>query len=269
MIKHLLVHVDGSERSSGRTRIALGLARRFQARLTGLFAEAEVLGGSLVGRRSRERFMEAAQQARATFLARTANSGVDTQWWQLAPGEYADLVGLTAACSRYADLAVFGQHHPDDQRVPEDLVEQVILNAGRPVLVVPWAGDHVEVGRRVVVAWNASRESARALGDALPLLAEAEDVTVLAFQNPGSGPGPMPDFDVAAYLGLHGIAARYERVVKEPFAVVDSVLNRCFELTADLVVVGGYGLSGLPLLQRESTTRKILRAMTAPVLLSH
>ncbi len=268
-LAHLLVHVDETPRSQERVGLAMTLARRTGARVEGLFAEMSAIGSSpIVGRRSPQMMAQAAGEARAAFEGRAAEAGVETGWWQLDPGEYSDVVGMAAACCRYVDLALFGQHVEED-RAPEDLIEQIVLHSGRPVLVVPSTGHHADVGRRVVVAWNGTREASRALNDAIPVIEGAESVTLLALQQPGgNGGAPAPRLDIVAHLASHGIRATYERVVKDDFAVLDTLLNRCFDVDADLLVVGGYGLSGMPLLHRDSTTRQLLRSMITPVLLS-
>lgn len=270
-LKHLLVHLDGGARSAVRIDLSLALAARFGARLAGLFAESAWLGPSLVSRRDPARVAALARQVRASFEAKCAAAGVVTDWWQLDLGEYAHLVGWAAVCCRYVDLAVFGQHEEEDGRVPEDLIEQALRDSGRPLLVVPSAGHFSHVGRRVVVAWTGSRESARALNDALPLMADAQEVTVLALQQPElATAASVPALSIVQHLETHGIAAKYEKmIVGDEVAVVDLVLNRAADAGADLCVVGGYGQLGFPFLNRSSTTRAILRTMTTPVLLSH
>ncbi|HTP51887.1 MAG TPA: universal stress protein [Anaeromyxobacteraceae bacterium] len=269
--KHLLVHVDSSNEVEERLNLAVAIARRFGARLTGLFAEADTVGASLVGRRSPGRLEEAAAAARETFSSKVAAAGVDSEWWPLAGAGYADLVNLTAACCRYVDLAIFGQHDPERSRLPADLVEQVLLECGRPLLVVPSVGHHPDVGKRVAVGWNSSRESARAVGDGLPLLAGAEFVGVLAFQQPSASEAPlaMPPANIVAHLALHGIAASYQRVEQDDsgIGVVDSLLNYAFSSQADLIIVGARA-EGFPVRHLSATTREFLRVMVSPLLLS-
>lgn len=269
--KHLLVHVDASRHAPERIDLAVALARRFGARLTGLFAELASFGPSLVGRRSAEDLARAAEAARAAFEARTGPAGVEAQWWPLEAGDYAQVVGPVTVCCRYADLAIFGQHDPKDARTPEDLVERVLLGCGRPLLVVPWAGRFPDAGRRVAVAWNGTAEAARALHDAIPFMRGAESVTVLGFQKPPAGEGrALPSLDVVAHLSAHGIAARYERTFVEVGEVefADALLNRAFDLSADLAVMGGHAGAGLGGPHASANTRKVLGSMTVPVLVS-
>ncbi|HYG90980.1 MAG TPA: universal stress protein [Azospirillum sp.] len=270
-MRHLLVHVDASERSVARLEFAVALAKRFQAKLTGLFAQKESFGPSLVARRASEHLLRAMEDTRAIFEEATRAAGVQGEWWQVEHGEHTNVVTQTVICARYADLAILGQHDPEASVVPEDMVEQVLLNSGRPVLVFPNIGRFGPPGRKVLIAWNGSREAARAVNDAVPLMQGAESVTVLAVHAGEAPPdaGKVPQVDIVAHLRTHGVEATYERLPLSEIAFADAVLNRCYETEADLLVMGGYGQYGFPLFYRGSNTRHILRTMTLPTLLSH
>src|SRR3546814_11588000 len=97
----------------------------------------------------------------------------------------ADLIGRHA---RYSDLAILGQPDPDDplSGAPE-VAEDVILGGGRPVLMVPYIGTTRLPGRKLMVAWDAGREAARAVADAMAMLVAAEQVQVVIV-NPKRGP---------------------------------------------------------------------------------
>ncbi|HEX9050020.1 MAG TPA: universal stress protein [Anaeromyxobacter sp.] len=267
-LKDLAVHLDSGARAAERTRLALALARRHGARLTGLFAESPTLGASIVGRRSPDAVARAAEEARARFEAACGEAGVPSRFWRLdAEREVAGVIDAVVSLCRRVDLAVFGQQRGDPAPVPDGLVERVIAESGRPVIVIPSAGSYRDVGRRVLVAWSGSRESARALHDALPILERAERVSVLALLSPGEGaPGRDQPAALVEHLGTHGVAAAYDRWVVGDFPAVDVVLNRISDEAADLAVVGAWGLGGV--VDRQGTTRVILETMTAPVLLS-
>jgi nucleotide-binding universal stress UspA family protein len=267
--RDLLVHLDSGTRAAERLDLAIALARRHGARLTGLFAESSVLGRSLVGRRAPESVEAAADEARHLFEARVGKAGVPSRWWRIAVGEYADVVGSTVICSRYVDLAIFGQQQGDDSTVPEGVVERVVADSGRPVLVVPSAGHYPDAGRHVLVAWTGSREAARALHDALPLLREADEVTVLSLQLPNAPVRDgLPSLDVKDHLRAHGIEATYERAILHDLGPVDVVLNHASDVAADLTVMGAYGLGAGALLRRGENTRAVLDTMTTPMLLA-
>jgi nucleotide-binding universal stress UspA family protein len=270
-LKDLLVHLDSGARAAERLGLAVALARRHGARLTGMFAESTVLGGSLVGRRERGNVARAAAEVRSRFEAACAGAGVVARFWGLEGSEDGEVVDAAVVCCRRVDLAIFGQQHGDDAPVPDGLVERAIAGAGRPALVVPSIGSFPDVGRRVLVAWSGSREAARALHDALPILERAERVTVLSLQRPSESAGPsgLPPLDVTDHLRAHGVQAEYDHWVVGDLAAVDAVLNRASDDGADLAVLGAYGLLGHGLLGGErATTRAILDTMTTPVLLS-
>lgn len=270
-LKDLLVHLDSGARTAERLRVSLALARRHGARLTGLFAESPTLGTSLLGRRHPQKIAEAAAEARARFEVACAEAAVASRFWRLGGEEYADVVGSVVHLCRRVDLAVFGQQQGDEAPVPEGLVERVVAGCGRPVLVVPSAGTYRDTGRRVLVAWTGSREAARALHDALPILERAEHVSVLSLQLPvaaTSEPPALPPVDLVDHLQAHGVTAAYNRWEVGDLAAVDAVLNRATDEAADLAVIGAYGLGGGALLERHGTTRAILATMTTPVLLS-
>jgi nucleotide-binding universal stress UspA family protein len=269
-LKDLLVHLDSGSRAVERLRLSIALARRHGARLTGLFAESPTLGASIVGRRDPENVTRAAAESRARFEAACAGAGVPSRFWQVGGEDHATVIGAVVVLCRRVDLAVFGQQHGDGAPVPEGLVERVIAGCGRPVLVVPSVGSYPETGRRVLVAWSGSRESARALHDALPVLERAESVAVLSLQLPAAAipETALPPIDLVDHLGVHGVTATYERCVIGEVAAVDAVLNRASDEGADLAVIGAYGLGGGALLERRGTTQAILETMTTPVLLS-
>jgi nucleotide-binding universal stress UspA family protein len=236
-----------------------------------MFAESTTIGGSLVGRRERQNVARAAAEVRTRFEAACAAAGVTSRFWALEGAEDGEVLDAAVVCCRRVDLAVFGQQHGDDAPVPDGLVERAVAGAGRPVLVVPSIGSYADLGRRVLVAWTGSREAARALHDALPLLERAERVTILSLQRPSesAAPGGLPPLDLTDHLAAHGVRAAYDHWVVGELAAVDAVLNRASDEGADLAVLGAYGLLGHGLLGSErATTRAILETMTTPVLLS-
>jgi nucleotide-binding universal stress UspA family protein len=268
-LRDLLVHLDSSPRSAARLDLAIQLARRHRARLTGLFAESATRGRGLVGRRDPDLMHHAVRDVRAAFEARATEAGVACRFWQVEPGEHAQVLRVAVVCCRYVDLVVYGQRDADGL-TPPGLLEHVIAEGGRPVLVVPATGRHDDVGRRVLVAWTGSREATRMLHDALPLLAAADEVIVLSLQLPGSEErGGTPPVDVVDHLRTHGISARHlPTILGAAELAADAVLNRASDELADLTLMGAFGMSGGTLLRRAELTRAVLGAMTTPLLLS-
>lgn len=271
-MKDILVHIDDGERCAVRLEIAIGLAKQFGGRLTGLFARTESHRPSAVAHKAGDQLIQARDAAREKFTTACEAAGVPHRWWQLAHGEPGHVVSETMFCARYADLVVMGQTEPKSKLVPEELVEHVILHCGRPVLVIPHTGSFPTVGERIALAWNAGKEAVRALNDAKPLMAAAKSVTVLSLRGPSDDSvaalGEVPRVDILDHLAACGIQAGAERLAGEHIGKMDMLLSRLCDLGADLVVMGAHGHYGLSL-KRGTGTRYVLAHMTVPVLMSN
>jgi nucleotide-binding universal stress UspA family protein len=275
--KTILVHLDRGARRSERVGLALTLAGRHDAHLVGLFAISELRvptyvrsdpTGALIAAQNRQR-AEAAAEAEAAFRAAArTRSGLRTEW-RISGAEALDAVRLNA---RYADLVVVGQRDreaEDEAGIAPEFVDELVLSCGRPVLIVPYAGRFPDVGRKALVAWNASAEAARAIADALPLLARAERVNVIVFDTGKRGDhGEEPGADIALYLARHGVKATVSRYGSPDVDVGSQILSRAADMAADLIVMGAYGTSRMRELVLGGVTRTILESMTAPVLMS-
>jgi nucleotide-binding universal stress UspA family protein len=278
--KDILVHLDPGPRSDVRLGIAADLAARFGAHLVGLhiieLPPPDVFAGFPVGAFAVERGDEVMDQMRGTrrswsevieqrFRDRLRRDGLAGEW-RAVEGEASELLTLHA---RYADLVVVGQPEPDSKRLGPSV--DALMAAGRPLLMVPFAGDFPTVGETALVGWNGTREATRAVHDALPLLAQAKRVVVLAI-NPTrgiNGHGDVPAADMALHLARHGIRAEAAHTVAADIPEGDALLSYAADIGADLLVCGMYGHSRLRELAFGGVTRSLLTEMTAPVLLSH
>ena len=140
--------------------------------------------------------------------------------------------------------------------------------------MVPYIGAGERLGTRVMVAWDGGREAARAVGDALPLLARAESVAVLVINPSQDGHGEQPGADIALHLARHGITVEAQHLEAQhleaqDLSVGDALLSRLADQDIDLLVMGAYGHSRLRELVLGGVTRKIFQQMTVPVLMSH
>jgi nucleotide-binding universal stress UspA family protein len=278
--KDLLVGLDSGASARERIEIAAALAERFAAHLVGLYPlpmpeaprhfgyyDPALLNPFFEELRARAR--DAADKTREVFEHIASLHGVSAEWREIPEGADAD----PAVHARYADLAILGQLDPDSGE--PDMIrprpEQVTLASGRPILVVPYAGNFPNLGRRVVIGWNASREAARAVNDAMPLLTAAEIVSILTI-DPREGArahGELPGADISLHLARHGVKAEIERTVSADLPVGEALLSRAADLGADLLVMGAYGHSRARELLLGGATRSLLRSMTLPVLMSH
>jgi nucleotide-binding universal stress UspA family protein len=227
--------------------------------------------GPIVAEAEKRQRAEAAQQAEREFRAGLArHSGVRTEWRVSAQ----DALAAVRLHARYADLLVVGQPLPagdDTDGLLRGFAEELVLTVGRPVLLVPYAGRFPEVGDRVLLAWNAGREAARAVTDALPLLTRAGDVQVVVFDpDRGTGDhGEEPGADIGLYLARHGVKVTIARQVGTGLNVGEQILSRAADISADLIVMGAYGHSRTRELILGGATRTLLESMTVPVLMSH
>jgi nucleotide-binding universal stress UspA family protein len=269
--KTIVVHLDARPRRAERLALAFILAERYGAHLVGLFAlEAARIPsyalaetGQLVVEMERKRRTEEARAAEAEFRQAERRHRASAEW-RLSMDDAGAALRLSA---RYADLVLAAQPVPEDP-VGKAFAGELILGAGRPVLFVPYAGSFPDCGKRVLVAWNASREAARAIADALPVLARAVAVEVVAFE-PGGDHGAIPGADIAHYLARHGVKASASRDVAPDLDIGARILSRAADSAADLIVMGAYGRSRLRELVLGGATRALLDAMTVPVLMAH
>jgi nucleotide-binding universal stress UspA family protein len=273
----ILVHVDNSARAAVRIGLACRLARRFDAHLVGLhaltavrlpgYARVAVEGGAQIAEYQAKVAADAARQARQVFERGVGAAGITKSEWRESRDDAAEVAPVHA---RYADLVVVGQPHADDAGGAEpDFAERLLLAGGRPLLIVPYAGEFTDVGKRALVAWNASREAARAVTDAIPLLREAQGVQVVAFNPAGADHGEVPGADIGLYLARHGIKITVSQQTAADVDVGNQLLSRAADLQADLIVMGGYGHSRLRELVLGGVTRTLFESMTVPVLMSH
>ena len=210
-LKDIVLTLDVDATSGRRLAYAAELARLHEARLIGLYVIeplnlsayfSPAISGYIavdamqeIEQRHRAAAEAGAKKVEVIFLEACSRAGI-TGEWRLAEGDTAEMGVLHA---RYADLAVTGQIDPENPppgsaaRLPE----QLALASGRPVLIVPYAGKFDTIGRRVLVAWGRTRESARAVNDAMPILKRAEKVSVLSI-NPEQG-GAIPGADIALH----------------------------------------------------------------------
>jgi nucleotide-binding universal stress UspA family protein len=285
MFKDILVHLDDGPHSATRLKVAVDLARRQGAHLTGIFV-LDIPGSDLFygagmpyagggGMTEMVNSLRADQAARADVMAQQFREAVRLQGleneWRVVEG---DTVGLVALHARYADLTILGQPNSGEAfKGPsaDAVLVNVMLSSGRPVLAVPYAGQFEQVGEQVLVAWNASRESTRAVNDALPLLRSAKSVTVLAV-NPRrgiEGHGEVPAADICLHLARHGVKAEAAHTIAKDISEGDALLSYAADLGVDLIVCGGYGHSRAREMVFGGVTRTLLQEMTVPMLLSH
>jgi len=273
----ILVHCDAGKKVACHLDVAADLAGRFGSVFVGLhaqppfetpaFSEASFSMGPIYKAYEDQQKADLAA-SRTAFDKALKGKHLPIEWRVV--DDYPE-EALTIA-ARYADLLVVGQSAPDnDTATPASLPESVALATGRPVLVVPHIGAGNSLGKKVMLCWNASRESARAASDALPFLKAAEEVVILIVdpESSTSGHGAEPGADVATWLSRHGVKVTVQRDVASDSDIGNLILSRAADLGIDLIVMGAYGHSRMRELVMGGVSRTLLASMTVPVLMSH
>lgn len=273
--KDLLVHVDNTKALPSRLEVALELAQSHSAHLTGVYVLPQLemptyLAGDVAMNLidvQQEAVRTRTAEAETIFRNTCARAGTPAEW-RTTEGGAISALSLQA---RYVDLIILGQWNPEDpQSIGSGLANHVVLESGRPVLIIPYSGIQKPLGKRIIIGWNASREAVRAVNDALPLLQGAVKVDVVAINSPGETKGADSlTADICLHLARHGVKTEGHDVQVGDVEVGPLLLSRATELGADLIVMGAYGHSRFRELVLGGATRHLLHHMTVPVLMSH
>ncbi|CAO4139455.1 universal stress protein [Methylorubrum aminovorans] len=269
-ISNIMVAVDLGAAAADRVQLAAGLAERFGSKLTGV-AGRPVLGPMPVGDmlevervwKAEERLAdEQLTEAKALF-GREAGQAPRTDWCS-AP---TDPLTFLLAQARTADLVVVGRQGPadGDPGLMAAPTGALLMEVGRPVLVVPPGIEHI-AAKRIVVAWKDTREARRALHDALPFLGRPEQAFVVAV---GPDAHHVGAEGAAEYLSGHGIKATTHLLPSPAIGPADELLRFAQREDADLIVMGAYGHSRLREWMFGGVTRDVLQTTPICCLMSH
>ena len=275
-LEEIVVFIDGRTETASILEFAGTLAQEHGARLISVFmqpeptvtpaetfARGEGMRNTIEVHRARLERVEA--EYRTQFEDIVRRHGIASEWRSLP--YLSSEVGVHAY---YADLVVVGRPGSAAQTAsPPGLAESLVMSSGRPIIVFPPGGKVSQV-RRVLVAWNATRESIRAVADAMPLLAKAEAVEVLVadHQRRPEGHGQEPGADIARHLARHGAHVEVRRMSSEGKDVGALLLSQAATFRADLLVMGAYGHSQVREWVFGGVTRTVLYEAGLPVLMS-
>lgn len=270
--KTILVHCDASPSVGRRLAVAVRLAEQHGAQLIGVHVRAPFMtpvfaDGSVPSQTLIDAY-EATAKTTETRASQAFESAIGpakpSTEWRVIDGPVEEML---ASQARYADLLVLGQTDPDDPMPISP--ESVVLSSGRPALMVPHVGVTGAIGQTVLLCWNASRESARAASDALPILKQARTVIVLTIEPASDAQADAGGSEAAAWLARHGVKATAQRDIAPDVNVGEVILSRAADRSVDLIVMGLYGHSRLREMVLGGASRTLLRSMTAPVLMAH
>ncbi|CAG0956664.1 hypothetical protein BURK1_00489 [Burkholderiales bacterium] len=276
--RSVFVHLDDSPQTDQRVDVAVRLARQYPAEIAGAYVvstrdlapTASALFPPDLLKIRLGTIAQAQADAEKRFRKAMADAGIKSMHWRAPAGDPIEAAVLQA---RYADLAIVSQpaHDGPDASFAGELVNAVVMDSGRPVLFVPYIGAAKTLGERVMIAWKDSRESARAVADALPFLKDAKAVLAVAVTPHAEETVReyVSDKAVEGFLRRHGVEAAVKRMVAQDIEAGEYLLSRAADFSADLIVMGGYSRPRLSRLVWGGVSNLMLESMTVPVLMSH
>jgi len=271
----------------GRTQqlldAASALARQFDAHLVGLYilpaakvySDVGMVATPMIFEGYRDLFTSKREEVRAKFEARANQDGLKAEWRVIDSG-FPDIADSAIAEARSAELVIASQtDYGPDGSIERDLVVRLVMESGRPVLIIPKKGNFAPRGEgiaeKAIIGFNGTKESSRAMFDALPLLRlvkETRLVWVDPYRQSGEA-GEIPGVEEATVLSRHGIKVIAEPMMTTGHNAGEALLMRANDLGADLLVMGAYAHSRMREFVFGGATRHVLEHMTIPVLMSH
>ena len=288
MIRNILVPATGNDSDATCFATALAAARIFSAHIDALHVRFDPVdvavamssdgaGGALLegiidglNREADDR----ERKARAAFTAFCARAdlmlgGVPSSSTVRASADWHVETGRegawTTAYGMTADLIVAGRGTPGDDAAARSLLETLLLETGRPLLIPGNGTGGTDGFDRVAVAWKPTPQASRAVSYALPFLAAAKDVAVITVEEEE---GRRDEVDrLVGYLGWHGIKPQVQRLSPSPLGGAETLLAVSAETR--LLVMGGYGHSRLREWVFGGFTQRVLADAPMPVLMAH
>jgi len=276
MIRDIIVNLTPAADPDPACAYAISLAEAFNANITGLaFAydppwPPSVIEGAVIDiyRTVKENYKTEAQRAVARFEEAARKSQLQVQGLVIESSLLGSIDTFTRM-ARVFDLSVVKQPEPGRDDTTRDFLEAALFDTGRPTLIVPYIQKQGFSAKRVLCCWDGSRTSARAMGDALPILQKAGAVKVLTVSTGKFDERDVKGADLATHLARHKLQVELVRIPAADIDVASAILSHAADTDASLIVMGGYGHSKLRELALGGATRGIIESMTVPTLMSH
>ncbi|MFN3348555.1 universal stress protein [Pseudorhodoplanes sp.] len=277
MIKDVITWLDGSVSDEVRLAAVLDIVRQFKGYATGLFFNIlppppAPIDGDLTGAVGIAALMDQARASGGKMENVIADRlkrydvTIELRRFDILASDIADVAVREA---RFADTFVLIR--PNGSQDPDRLVEGLLFGSGRHIFLVP------EVERpksiifdRILVAWNTSRESTRAVVEAMPYLRIAKEVSVvMVADEPGKEMEGTAGDAIKKHLKHHGIAAELHRVKCRNGNVGETLLAEAKKKRSDLIVLGGYGHTRLREMLLGGVTYHLMHNSPVPLLMAH
>ena len=280
--KTILAHFNDEQRFPGVMKTAVQVARSDAAHIIGLTVMPPIIivpgyemGAGTMIEDHREHYRPQLVRMREAFATALAENDVKGEWLEVdceSVDPFGDVGRVVVAHARTADLVLASVANPAwSLSAYLDVHETLVMESGRPVLLLPNPPVPAQIGRRVLLAWNDSREAARAAFDALPLLKSADVVLVAQVDESKSSEHgrTLPRTDICKALSRHDVRCELLPVIVAANGAGAALLQAAEQRNVDLLVMGCYGHSRLRELIFGGASRHILQHMRMPVLMSH
>ncbi len=276
--KTLMVHLNEEHRADGLIAGATALAKTFGAHLVGLCVLPPIIivpgaegGGGAVIEDHRDSYRSQMTNMRDAFAGKTKAAGVSAEWREIDAQDvnpFGDVGSVVVMEARSADLVIAGQENPEWLLSGQlDVIEPLILESGRPVLLLPRAPQARMPAARILAAWDGRREATRAIYDAMPFLQSAQRVDLVSIDETATAGKQLPN--ISATLQRHGVKSEPLQTIKSDGNVGAALLEKAQADGCDMLVMGCYGHSRLREFVFGGASRHVLEHMNVPILMSH
>ncbi len=277
MLKNLLVHIPSERQIRQIIESAISLARKHTAHLDAVSIGFETTNVGLavdsgaaiatVFEIEHESALARANAALAIFEAEARNAGI-AYGLQPFTGFPTETAVMTGTLARLYDLTIVLQPDPDRDTFDNTIPQEILFQSGGPVLFIPYTHKGPFEPKHIGIAWDGSRQAARAVRDATPFLTRAQRITVISI-NETEMPSEVSAATLMAHLARHGLSARSEHMTADHADIQPTILSVAADADVDMIVMGGYGHSRLKERLLGGVTRGMLQSMTVPTLMSH
>jgi nucleotide-binding universal stress UspA family protein len=278
MFKNLLVNIPTERSPQPVIDGAISLATRLHARIDAVSVGHEipnmpflVEGGAAVATISKvehERALGRAHAALGVFEAEARRAGIAYSCRAITELQ-AEAAAILGATARLYDLTVVAQPEFERDSFDNTLAQEILFQSGGPVLFMPYTFRGTFHAGRIGICWDGSRLAARAVRDAMPLLEQAEAITILTVNEARSVPADASAAHLVRYLARLGVPTKIAGVTTETANIQSSILSSAADESINCLVMGGYGHSRLKETVFGGVTREMLESMTVPTLMSH
>lgn len=275
-IKDALLYISPVSGDETTARFAAGLAQHFGTEVTGLTFAFDVTysAGLYDARVPEEWFQKLREKNRENaFVAMTHAKGIFDQGTSTFIGvmetcSNAEAIDSFVEYARLRDIAILPNRR-EKLQIERPLIEAVLFGSGLPIMLIPEDGKTTFAIDRILIAWDYSRTAARAVADAMPLLARAKRVNIVTVSDDKELRPRTDAHELARHLARHGVAVVVDQALRGNVSIGDALFRQAASIDADLLVMGGFGHSRLRDFILGGATQHILTSAPLPILMSH